>query len=489
LGSAPVSIFGPYQGKLDNSEESLELKMPDLPDPDGDVAYVLVDKVHYLDQPPWPVAADGIGFSLQRLHDGEYGDDVANWAAAGPTPGTTNTFGAPLTIDVQPQSQSVSVSSNAVFTVAVGGGPFLYQWLFNDQILPGATNADLVLTNVQAAASGGYRVLVRNSTSWVESQVASLTVLFPFQIGAQPQSRNVRLSSLTNVLATNVSFFVAIIGGSDLKYQWSFNGTNIPNATNSIYTLTTVSLADSGVFQVLVSDGVTSILSAPATLSVLAAPFLTQGLPSTTTALQGEDVTWTVSVTGFPPPFNFQWRRGSVPLTNIMQNSTTSSFTLHNVQLTNAVLYRVVITNVATGSPGLAANSASTLTVLADSDGDHIWDDWELRYGFKLNDPTVPGGDPDHDGMTTLQEYLAGTDPTNALSVLKLQPIGFPGAGSLSFGAVSNKSYSVQYKSSLADTAWSKLADIDPRSSNWTATVLDPGTNTTRYYRIVTPRQ
>jgi hypothetical protein len=172
-----------------------------------------------------------------------------------------------------------------------------------------------------------------------------------------------------------------------------------------------------------------------------------------------------------------------------MLTTTTSTFTLHNVQLTNAALYRVVITNVASAGAGVPANSSSTLTVLADSDGDHIWDDWELQYGFKLNDPTVAAGDPDHDGMTTLQEYVAGTNPTNALSVLKLDPTRSGATGSLTFAAVSNKTYSVQFNDGLGNANWLKLTDLEARPTNWTAVIPDPATNRSRYYRIVTPRQ
>ena len=200
-------------------------------------------------------------------------------------------------------------------------------------------------------------------------------------------------------------------------------------------------------------------------------------------------MTFNVSVSGSPLPFNFQWRRFAVIVTNILLNSTNCTFSLHNVQPGDSATYRAVITNLATPTNMLPANTACTLTVLADSNANHIADEWETRYGFPLNDPTVPGADPDHDGMSNLQEYLAGTDPTNALSALRLDSITLGGVCAVRFGAVSNKSYSLQYKNALGDLNWLKLSDVASRASNWTAVVTDSATNRSRYYRLVTPSQ
>src|SRR5215471_6197666 len=44
---------------------------------------------------------------------------------------------------------------------------------------------------------------------------------------------------------------------------------------------------------------------------------------------------------------------------------------------------------------------------------DGIPDDWKIAHGFDIHDPTLAGQDPDHDGLTNLEEFLAGTDPRN----------------------------------------------------------------------------
>jgi hypothetical protein len=90
--ASEVAIVGPYDGKLNNASDSVELYKPDEPQPltsthPGLVPYILVDRVQYSDFTPWPPAADGYDMSLQRLNDAEYGNDPVNWTATTPTPG------------------------------------------------------------------------------------------------------------------------------------------------------------------------------------------------------------------------------------------------------------------------------------------------------------------------------------------------------------------------------------------------------------------
>jgi hypothetical protein len=88
--NAPV--VGPYSGSLDNAGETLELWRPDTPQapssPDaGFVPQLLVERVSYDDELPWPVEADGQGLSLQRIVLEDYGNDPVNWQASLPTAG------------------------------------------------------------------------------------------------------------------------------------------------------------------------------------------------------------------------------------------------------------------------------------------------------------------------------------------------------------------------------------------------------------------
>ncbi len=81
-------------------------------------------------------------------------------------------------ITQQPTNQTVSAAANATFQVIVGSSiPLGYQWYFNDtNLLSGATNSTLLLTNVQSANQGDYSVVISGPSGSLISSNATLTV-------------------------------------------------------------------------------------------------------------------------------------------------------------------------------------------------------------------------------------------------------------------------------------------------------------------------
>src|SRR5437588_5328550 len=51
--------------------------------------------------------------------------------------------------------------------------------------------------------------------------------------------------------------------------------------------------------------------------------------------------------------------------------------------------------------------------ILAEASHGGIPDSWAIAHGLDSNDPAMPFEDPDHDGLTNLQEFQNGTDPHN----------------------------------------------------------------------------
>src|SRR5438093_6698147 len=97
-------------------------------------------------------------------------------------------FSQPVIIN-QPQWQTNAVGSTTMFSVvATGAPPLFYQWQFNFVDRVGATNATLVLTNVQISNSGRYSVVVTNVEGAVTSAVARLYVVPPPSITQEPMN-------------------------------------------------------------------------------------------------------------------------------------------------------------------------------------------------------------------------------------------------------------------------------------------------------------
>lgn len=90
---------------------------------------------------------------------------------------------------------------------------------------------------------------------------------------------------------------------------------------------------------------------------------------------------------------------------------------------------------------------------------------------------------------STGRRYLAGTDPRDPSSCLRIESIAVGLPVSLSFHAVSNKTYSVEFTDDLQSGTWSKLADVLARPATRRETVVDPDFRPNRLYRLVTPRQ
>jgi hypothetical protein len=89
--------------------------------------------------------------------------------------------GGPAQILAGPQPATVVEGANASFNVeAQGQAPVFFQWYFDaTNRLAGATNATLLLTNVQFSQAGAYSVVVTNSLGGQTSPAVSLTVHSP----------------------------------------------------------------------------------------------------------------------------------------------------------------------------------------------------------------------------------------------------------------------------------------------------------------------
>jgi hypothetical protein len=112
------------------------------------------------------------------------------------------------------------------------------------------------------------------------------------------------------------------------------------------------------------------------------------------------------------------------------------------------------------------------VAVNADANGNGMPDIWEVAYfGSTTNTKGAEDYDWDHDGMDNQQEFRAGTDPTNSLSLLRIASVGMLGASDrlLSWSGVTGKLYRVLFTPDLLSGMWEtnagNIAGVFPLST------------------------
>jgi hypothetical protein len=85
--SLTCDVYGPYDGKLDNGGEQIEIQIPGDQEYGKNRYWIPIEKIDYDDEAPWPTTPDGNGDSLHRIDVELYGRDYSNWNAQSPSPG------------------------------------------------------------------------------------------------------------------------------------------------------------------------------------------------------------------------------------------------------------------------------------------------------------------------------------------------------------------------------------------------------------------
>jgi hypothetical protein len=114
-------------------------------------------------------------------------------------------------------------------------------------------------------------------------------------------------------------------------------------------------------------------------------------------------VSFSVTATGVG--LSYQWLSNGVAIAG----ATSDTLLMSNLPATSSGSFSVVISN----NSGLFVTS-TPVALWLDSRGVGMPDWWQMQYFGNLNQP--PDGDYDGDGVNNRDEYLEGTNPTNAAS-------------------------------------------------------------------------
>ena len=131
--------------------------------------------------------------------------------------------------------------------------------------------------------------------------------------------------------------------------------------------------------------------------------------------------------------------------------------------------------------------SSGTLSITART----VVENWRFTYFNTTANSgnAADSADPDGDGLTNAQEFTAGTNPTNAASLLKITSLVVSGNDYVaSFPTVSGKFYRMERSDTLQAGSWTTVLD-NIAGTGGTVQVTDVGAaaQNKRFYRIVTP--
>jgi alpha-tubulin suppressor-like RCC1 family protein len=196
---------------------------------------------------------------LQWKSSVSLGETMTNWLdQVSYSPGPT-----PALITLAPPSKTVAAGSDVTLGInAVGTPPLKYQWSFAGNIVSGATNPSLTLSNVQTGASGLYTVVVTNDFGSANTSATLTVTSSPPFILTQPANQEM-------VPANTVVFTVIARGSDPLAYQWQFNNDDIAGATGPSLKLSKVQTNNAGTYRVVVSNAYGTVISSNATLTIV----------------------------------------------------------------------------------------------------------------------------------------------------------------------------------------------------------------------------
>jgi len=279
-------------------------------------------------------------FEMNMRHGGHRADRSIWWK-------WTPTFSGPFVLGTQ-RSEIDTVL--AVYTGTKGS---LVETASNDDVSAQDWTSQVTM-NVESGTT--YHIVVdsysSHSTGKIELDGYRPDELF---ILKQPQGVSVKVGG-------EATFRVAV-AGTDLRYQWEFNGQPIPGAVLPSHTVRGVLPQDYGSYRVRISNLANQIYSNAVALSEISTMPRIVWQSRSLNASAGETVNLLVEVTG-SEPMTYQWYKEDVPI----EEATGKKLELTNVSATNEGIYRFTATN----ALGSVPSSPMLLSVYSSP-----WEGWQ----------------------------------------------------------------------------------------------------------------
>jgi Concanavalin A-like lectin/glucanases superfamily/Bacterial TSP3 repeat len=341
----------------------------------------------------------------------------------------------------QPANLTVSEGNDAFFGISVlGTSPLEYGWYYNSNLIASATNSFLLITNVQMSQAGYYLATASNNLAWFATSNALLSVNIPRAVAPDPSILSwwKAETNALDVYGTNNGSANGTVnyGSGKVGQAFRFDGQSgyiqVPNSPSLNFSPTSSISVEFWAYR----TGTASVMclmgkrdpNCGATWEYQMAfdpnnglHFNCSGASGYTggvyTRLQMPTNDWMhLAATFDGSTFSFYTNgvlaaigTGTLGPTN---NATLDIGSSGGCAYFNGLIDEVAIYNRAlTASEIQAVYNASIAGRFIDMNRNGLPDSWEMQYFGNLNQTT--NGDYDGDGISNLQEYLNGTDPTD----------------------------------------------------------------------------
>ncbi|OYU80393.1 MAG: hypothetical protein CFE23_09040, partial [Flavobacterium sp. BFFFF1] len=271
-----------------------------------------------------------------------------------------------ISINLQPQSQTICSNSGVTFSIGTAGGtPSSYQWQYRVNSsgtfadIPGANSSSYTISSGLTSANTGNQYQCIVNGGFLTSNIATLTVNDVVAITVNPNTQSVCSNT------SSVTFNVAA-SGTGLTYQWESstddgaNWSAISGETSNAYVINSPSVSLSGrQFRAVVSGTApcVSMTSSPATLTVTQAVAIT-GQPSSQAICASATASFSVAATG--AGLTYQWiaNNGSDIILSdgalsgaTISGATSSSLSIASASALSGYTFRVQVSGIAPCGP------------------------------------------------------------------------------------------------------------------------------------------
>lgn len=171
--------------------------------------------------------------------------------------------GTPPLITTQPASNAVCTGAALELRAEAAGEGLTYQWYKNGAAISGATQAVYSVAAASASDAGTYHVVIGNDCASSPSADAVIAVTDTPVITQQPTGATLNVGATLTLSVT--------AQGSNLTYQWQFNGTTIPApvGTQATLTIENVTAANQGTYACVIGSDCGSATTESAVVSIV----------------------------------------------------------------------------------------------------------------------------------------------------------------------------------------------------------------------------